>query len=75
MRVNDNDMKSAINIQLTLTIPRHAHSDALLEPAVLASVPVDAKDGALLVFSAGAVLDLLLDAATEESLKRDKKKR
>jgi hypothetical protein len=34
----------------------------------LAAVPVDAKYGALLVFGAGSVLDLLLDAAPEEAL-------
>lgn len=74
MRGNDNDMKFATDIRSTLTIPRHAHSDALLEPAVLASVPVDAKNGALLVLGAGAILDLLLDAAAEESLEGDKEK-
>jgi hypothetical protein len=34
----------------------------------LAAVPVDAEYGALLVFGAGSVLDLLLDAAPEEAL-------
>jgi len=37
-------------------------------PAVLASVAVDASDQAHLVLEAGAVVDLLLDAATEETL-------
>ena len=37
-------------------------------PAVLASVAVDASDQAHLVLEAGAVVDLLLDAATEEAL-------
>ena len=44
-----------------LTIPAHASGDTLLEPAVLAPVPVDPLDGALLVLGAWSVLDLLLD--------------
>ena len=52
----------------TLTISRHADGNALLEATVLASVPVDSEDGTLLVLGAGAILNLLLDAATEESL-------
>ena len=51
-----------------LTIAAHADCDALLEATVLAAVPVDAQDGALLVLGAGTVLDLLLDAAAEEPL-------
>lgn len=53
-----------------LTIPAHSNGYALLQPAVLASVPVDAQDGALLVLGARPVLDLLLDAAPEEALRR-----
>lgn len=56
-------------IKSELTISTHAYSDALLEPAVLAAVPVDPQDAALLVLGAGSVLDLLLDAAPEESLR------
>ena len=44
-----------------LTIPAHASGDTLLEAAVLAAVPVDPLDGALLVLGAWSVLDLLLD--------------
>lgn len=59
----------------TLTISRHANSDAFLQAAVLAPVPVDPLDGTLLVLGAGAVLDLLLDAAAEESLQDKERKR
>lgn len=49
-------------------VARHADGDALFQPTVLAPVPVDAHYGALLVFAARPVLDLLLDGAAEESL-------
>lgn len=49
-------------------IARHAHGDALLQPTVLAPVPIDAHDGTLLVLAAGPVLDLLLYGAPEEAL-------
>lgn len=52
-----------------LTISAHADGDALLQPAVLAPVAVDAEYRALLVLGAGPVLDLLLDAAPEETLR------
>ena len=52
-----------------LTIAAHSRSHTLLESAVLASVTVDPLNGALLVLGAGSVVDLLLDGATEESLK------
>lgn len=52
-----------------LTIATHPDSDALLEAAILAAVPVDTQDAALLILSAGPVLDLLLNAASEESLR------
>ncbi len=53
-----------------LTVSGHPCCDALLEPAVLAAVAVDAQDVALLVLGAGPVLDLLLDGATEEALEK-----
>ena len=53
-----------------LTVSAHPDRDALLEPAVLAAVPVDAQDVALLVLGARPVLDLLLDRATEEALEQ-----
>ena len=54
---------------IVLTISAHARCHTLLESAVLASVPIDPLDGALLVLGARAVVDLLLDGPTEESLK------
>ena len=54
---------------IVLTISAHPRCHTLLESAVLASVPVDALDVALLVLGARAVVDLLLDGPTEESLK------
>ena len=53
---------------MPLTVSGHSCCDALLEPAVLAPVPVDPEDVALLVLGARPVLDLLLDGATEEAL-------
>ena len=55
-----------------LTVPRHSGSDAFLQAAVLAPVAVDPEDAALLVLGARAVLDLLLDRATKESLEQNK---
>lgn len=52
-----------------LTITTHADSDALLETTILAAIPVDSQDAALLVLGAGPVLDLLLDTPPEESLR------
>ena len=52
-----------------LTISAHSCSHALLEPAVLTSVPVDPLDVTLLILGAWSVVDLLLDGPTEESLK------
>ena len=52
-----------------LTISAHAGGHTLLESAVLASVPIDPLDGALLVLGARPVVDLLLNRAAEESLK------
>lgn len=52
----------------TLTVPAHSHGDALLQPTVLAPIPVDPQYRALLVLSAWSVLDLLLDAPPEEAL-------
>ena len=55
----------------SLTVSAHACRDALLEAAVLAAVPVDAQYGALLILGAGPILNLLLDRAAEEALKRN----
>lgn len=56
-------------IQKILTVSGHPHSDALLEPAVLTPVAIDAQDGALLILGAGTILYLLLDAASKEALR------
>ena len=56
---------------IRLTVTAHPDGDALFQPAILAAVPVDAEDGALLVLCAGPVLDLLLDAAPEEALRTE----
>jgi len=60
-----------ISTAMVLTVSRHSGSDTFLESAVLATVPVDPQDATLLVLGARAVLDLLLDRATKESLKRN----
>ena len=70
-----NDQKIALNQRnwktsnSVLTISAHSCSHALLEPAVLTSVPVDPLDVTLLILGAWSVVDLLLDGPTEESLK------
>lgn len=51
-----------------LTISRHAHRETLLEATLLAAVAVDADNGAVLIFQALFVLDVLLDAPTEKAL-------
>lgn len=58
------------NKKKTLTIPAHSHGDALLQSTVLTPIPIDPQYGTLLVFSAWPVLDLLLDAPSEEALFR-----
>lgn len=59
---------------MVLTISGHADCNALLESAVLTSVPVDAENRTLLVLGARSVLDLLLDASTEEPLLNGREK-
>lgn len=51
-----------------LTVSGHPHHQTLLEAALLAAVPVNPHDGATLVLKALLVLDVLLDAPSEESL-------
>lgn len=51
-----------------LTISGHAHSQAFLEATLLATVPVDPHDGAVLHLKTLLVLNVLLDASPEESL-------
>jgi len=54
--------------QKVLTITTHAHGYALFQAAILTTIAIDAQNAALLIFGAGAILDLLLDGATEEAL-------
>ena len=56
-------------LKSVLTISAHPRGHTLLESAVLASVAVYPLDGTLLVLGARPVVDLLLDGASEESLK------
>lgn len=60
---------------LFLTISGHAHRETLLEAAVLAAVAVHAHDETLLVLHTHLVVDVLLDAASEEALQRGAKRR
>lgn len=57
-----------------LTISGHAHGEALLEAAVLAPVSVHAHDQTVLVLHTHLVVDVLLDAAAEKTLKQANKK-
>ena len=56
-----------------LTISGHAHGEALLEAAVLAAVAVHAHDQAVLVLHAHLVVDVLLNAAPEETLRKKRR--
>lgn len=49
-------------------ISRHAHCETLPETALLASVSVNPHNGAGLILQTFLVLDVLLDAAPEETL-------
>lgn len=51
-----------------LTVSGHSHHQAFLEAALLAAVPVYPHDGAALVLKALLILDVLLDAPSEEAL-------
>lgn len=53
-----------------LTITGHADPHALLEAALLAPIPVDADDVTGFILEALFVLDVLLNAAPEETLKQ-----
>lgn len=65
---NKNSTSKIINL-MKLTISAHANSDAFFQSAILAPISIDPKDGALLVFGAGPILDLLLYGAAEEALR------
>lgn len=62
--------KSNYTFTVTLTISTHSNGDALFQSTVLAAISVYAEDRTLLVLSTRPVLNFLLDAATEESLRR-----
>lgn len=53
---------------MILTVSGHPHQQAFLEAALLAAVPIDSHDGAALVLKALLILDVLLDAPSEETL-------
>lgn len=55
------------NIKI-LTVSGHPHHQAFLKAALLAAVSVDPHDGAALVLKALLILDVLLDAPSEEAL-------
>lgn len=55
-------------LRMSLTISGHAHSKTLLKAAVLAPVPVHAHDEAVFILHAHFIVDVLLDAASEETL-------
>lgn len=54
--------------QHKLTVTGHADCQTLLEAALLAAIPIDADNVAGLVLQAFFVLDVLLNAAPEETL-------
>lgn len=58
-----------------LTITTHTDGDTLFEATILTTISVDAEDRTLLVLSTRPVLDFLLDATTEETLKSEDRKR
>lgn len=60
---------------MTLTVSRHADSQAFLEAAVLTPVTVHAHDQALFVLHAHLVVDVLLNAAAEKTLQRERERR
>lgn len=51
-----------------LTISGHSHRQTLFETALLAPVPVDPHNGTSFILQALFVLDVLLDAASKETL-------
>ena len=57
-----------------LTVSGHADGQTLLEPALLAAVAVAPHDGAVLHFQTLLVLDVLLDAPAEKSLRSQKRR-
>lgn len=65
--------KNIFSVSQSLTISGHAHGETLLEAAVLAPVPVHAHDETLLILHAHLVVDVLLNAASEETLQKEER--
>lgn len=57
-----------VTLKVSLTISGHAHGETLLKATVLAPVSVHAHDEAVLVLYTHLVVDILLNAASEETL-------
>lgn len=63
-----------IGYEQSLTISGHAHRETLLEAAVLAPVTVHTHDKTVFILHAHLVVDVLLNAAPEETLEKEHKK-
>lgn len=59
-----------MTVTLSLTISGHAHGETLLKAAVLAPVSVHAHDETLFILYTHLVMDILLNAASEETLEK-----
>lgn len=57
-------------LTLSLTISGHAHGETLLKAAVLAPVSVHAHDETVFILHTHLVVDILLNAASEETLEK-----
>lgn len=55
---------------MSLTISGHAHGETLFEAAVLAPVSVHPHDETLLILHTHLVVNILLNAASEETLEK-----
>lgn len=62
-------MNTESNTVRKFTISRHANKQAFLKAALLASVPINAHDGTVIILKAFLVLDVLLYAPSEKTLK------
>lgn len=61
-------MLQIYNILVVLTIATHSNGYTFFQSAILTPITVDSEYTALLIFSARAILDFLLNRAPEESL-------
>lgn len=62
--------KLHVSLCTSLTISGHAHGETLLKAAVLAAVAVHAHDETVFILHAHLVVDILLNAASEETLEK-----